>query len=72
MTRRKQRGKSRQVCCVAVDTGKTAATIYEQLISIKERARREGRKENAVRKLPIEKKEGGNLGGVYNMNLSTW
>jgi hypothetical protein len=42
---------------VAVDTGKTAATIYEQLISIKERARREGRKENAVRKLPIEKKK---------------
>jgi hypothetical protein len=57
MTRRKQRGKSRRVCCVAVDTGKTAATIYEQLISIKERARREGRKENAVRKLPIEKKK---------------
>jgi hypothetical protein len=56
-------GKSRRVCCVAVDTGKTAATIYEQFISMKERARREGRKENAVRKLPIEKKKKKGGGG---------
>jgi hypothetical protein len=42
---------------VAVDTGKTAATIYEQLISIKKERARRARKENAVRKLPIEKRK---------------
>ncbi len=60
MTRRRTAGGSRasgRVCCVAVDTGKTAATIYEQLISIKKERARRARKENAVRKLPIEKRK---------------